>query len=401
MQTWRRPELPSVPGRGISPKLGQAGESAPGPVVTLYVCGITPYDATHVGHAATYVAFDTLVRAWLDAGLEVEYVQNVTDVDEPLLERARYTEMDWRALGDREVRRYRADMELLSVIPPDALVGVTEQIPRIGAAVRTLERTGFAYRLGDDIYFDSAAAERDTAWRAGAASGLSRAQRLVLAAERGGDPERDGKRDGLDPVLWRGSRPGEPTWRVDGLPEGRPGWHIECSVIAALRLGTPVSVEGGGRDLVYPHHEFTDAHTLALTGVRQAQITVHTGLVSFRGEKMSKSLGNLVFVASLVERGADPRAIRLALLAQHYRSDWDWSDAVLETATRRLRRWTAWASQDTGAGSGPLPTRLRDAIGDDLDTPRALAAVDAAAASGSAPDVDDLVGIRALLGITL
>jgi L-cysteine:1D-myo-inositol 2-amino-2-deoxy-alpha-D-glucopyranoside ligase len=362
----------------------------------LYVCGITPYDATHIGHAATYLAFDTLIRLWIDAGCDVTYVQNVTDVDDPLLERATATGVDWRQLAARQVELFRGDMRALGVIPPDHYVAVSDMIAPVARAVIRLLETGGAYQLGSDVYFDSAATA--SPWYLGQESGLDRETMLELAAERGGDPERLGKRDPLDPMLWMSARPGEPSW-PSALGDGRPGWHIECSVIAREFLDVPLTVAGGGRDLSFPHHEFTAGHTAALTGRHYSLAHVHAGLVAYHGEKMSKSRGNLVFVSTLTARGVDARAIRLAILHHHYRGDWEWSDEVLTSAEARLRDWERWAAW-TAAGDGIL-SMLRDALAADLDTPAALAIVDARVASGIAPTEVDLAAIHALLGVRL
>ncbi|MBG6054112.1 L-cysteine:1D-myo-inositol 2-amino-2-deoxy-alpha-D-glucopyranoside ligase [Salinibacterium sp. CAN_S4] len=403
MKSWSRPEVPRLPGHGALPRVFDTSaaaivESRPGSLAGLYVCGITPYDATHIGHAATYLAYDTLIRLWLDAGLDVSYVQNVTDVDDPLLERATATGVDWRELASRQVDLFRGDMLALGVIPPDHYIAVTEMVTPVALAVARLLETGTAYRLGSDVYFDSAAAAASSPWHLGQESRLDRDTMLELAAERGGDPEREGKRDPLDPMLWMGARPGEPYWPSE-LGDGRPGWHIECSVIAQEFLDVPMTVAGGGRDLVFPHHEFTAAHTAALTGFDHAHAHVHAGLVAYRGEKMSKSLGNLVFVSALTADGVDPRAIRLAILQNHYRDDWEWTVDVLSGARSRLGAWEAWARQ-TADGDGIL-LELRDALASDLDTPAALAVVDARVASGIAPTAVDLDAIHALLGVQL
>ena len=404
MRAWRRPEIPRLPGRGAAPVLWDTAsaslvEARPHGVATLYVCGITPYDATHIGHAATYLAYDTLVRLWLDAGYEVDYVQNVTDVDDPLLERAAATGVDWRELAASQVELFRDDMQSLAVVPPDHYLGVTETIPAIAEAVQRLLDDGVAYRLGPDVYFDSAAAAAASPWHLGQESRLDRDRMLVLSAERGGDPGTPGKRDPLDPVLWRGERPGEPSWPGAALGPGRPGWHIECSVIAQDHADLPLTVQGGGSDLVFPHHEFTAGHTAALTGLDHATAYSHAGLVAYRGEKMSKSLGNLVLVSQLTGAGVDPRAIRLAVLAHHYREDWEWTDLVLDEASARLLAWTEWAARPDAGQS--LLDELRIALADDLGTPAALALVDRAAASGAGPAAGDLAAVQALLGVRL
>lgn len=398
MKSWSRPEVPRLAGRGPLPRIhnsatGALVEARPTAGVSLYLCGITPYDATHIGHAATYLAYDTLIRLWLDAGCDVAYVQNATDVDDPLLERATATGVDWRDLAASQLDLFRSDMRALGVIPPDHYVAVTEMIEPIAAAVARLLEHGVAYRVDGDLYFDAAAAAAASPWHLGQESGLDRDTMLDLFRERGGDPEREGKRDALDPLLWRAERPGEPAWTTV-VGTGRPGWHIECSVIAQQFLDVPLTVTGGGMDLIFPHHEFTAGHTAALTGVDHAHLYSHAGLVWYRGEKMSKSLGNLVFVSELLDGGVDPRAIRLAILAHHYRSSWEWTDAVLADAQDRLTRWEAWAAL---AGPGSVVKPLREALANDMDTPAALALVDAS----PAPGPDDLAAINSLLGIRL
>ncbi|MDM4763178.1 cysteine--1-D-myo-inosityl 2-amino-2-deoxy-alpha-D-glucopyranoside ligase [Galbitalea sp. SE-J8] len=398
MRSWPAPRVPRLPGRGTLPRVhdtatGALVEVGTTDAASLYVCGITPYDATHLGHAATYLAFDTLHRLWLDAGATVTFVENTTDVDDPLLERAAATGEPWRELAARETQAFRDDMITLGILPPAHYVAVTEVVDEIAAAVASLLARGAAYRLGGDVYFDGASATSAPGsaglWRLGDVSGLDRAEMLALSAERGGDPERPGKRDPLDPVLWRGARDGEPSW-PSVIGAGRPGWHIECSVIAR-RAGLPLSVVGGGRDLTFPHHEYSAGHTAALDRVHYARAYVHAGLVSYAGQKMSKSLGNLVLVSPLVDAGHEPAAIRLALLAGHYRWDREWTDAVLATAERRLARWRA---TPLGVGDAGV-TELRAILAEDLDTPGAIAFLDAAPwTRGLAEAVDALLGIR-------
>jgi L-cysteine:1D-myo-inositol 2-amino-2-deoxy-alpha-D-glucopyranoside ligase len=366
------------------------------------VCGITPYDATHLGHAGTYLAFDTLVRLWRDGGLDVRYVQNVTDVDDPLLERATVTGVDWRELAADQVELFRRDMESLRIVPPTDYVAVTDVVDPVADAVGRLLDNGLAYRLDDgtgDIYFDTAAAASD-AWTLGDESGLDRATMLVLSAERGGDPERAGKRDALDPQLWRGERAGEPSW-PSAVGAGRPGWHIECSVIAGQYVELPLTVQGGGSDLVFPHHEFSAGHTAALTGGHLAALYAHAGMVAYEGEKMSKSLGNLVLVSRLVAAGTDPRAIRLALLDRHYRADGEWTRALLTAAECRLATWETWAGSTVPDDDGSLLGALRAALADDLDTPRALAIVDGHIEAGMPATAVSVDAIDALLGVRL
>ncbi len=408
--SWTAPRVPALPGVGGAPRImntatGASALAETDGVAGLYVCGITPYDATHLGHASTYLAFDTLQRVWLDAGYEVHYVQNVTDVDDPLLERAAATGVDWRALAADQIELFRTDMAALSILPPREYVPVTDTIDAVALAVAELLESGLAYRVetadaeGEDIYFDVAAAASKGPWTLGSVSGYTRELMLTLSAERGGDPERPGKRDALDPLLWRAERPNDPSWPA-AIGAGRPGWHIECSVIATGLLGEDFTVQAGGGDLPFPHHEFSAAHASALTGEPLARIYSHAGLVAFEGEKMSKSLGNLVLVSKLRAAGTEPAAIRLAVLAHHYRSDWEWFDADLSGAERRLESWRDAGSNPVAGSTLALLERVRAALQDDLDTPAALAAIDETLATIDDTELfADLVS--ALLGITL
>jgi L-cysteine:1D-myo-inositol 2-amino-2-deoxy-alpha-D-glucopyranoside ligase len=411
METWPAPAVPRLPGaaaplalfdtarREVRPTGPSDGPSEP---ARMYVCGITPYDATHLGHAATYLAFDLVNRMWRDAGRTVAYVQNVTDVDDPLLERAERDGLDWRDLARREIDLFHADMVALRVLPPDHYVGAVEAVPEVVELVRRLLAIGAAYPLEDgtgDVYFDVAAATKF-----GYESGYDRATMLALSAERGGDPDRSGKRDPLDPLLWRGERPGEPSW-PSPLGAGRPGWHIECAAIALRYLGAQLDVQGGGSDLIFPHHEMSAAHAETLTGEWPfAQLYVHAGMIGLDGEKMSKSKGNLVLVSKLREAGVDPAAIRLGLHAGHYRDDRSWDDTVLADAQARLARWREAVARPVGPDGTALLAQLRARLADDLDTPGALAAVDAwAAGEGTDGTSPALVrdAVDALLGIGL
>jgi L-cysteine:1D-myo-inositol 2-amino-2-deoxy-alpha-D-glucopyranoside ligase len=373
--------------------------TAPGPVATMYVCGITPYDATHIGHAATYLAFDLVHRYWLAAGHQVRYVQNVTDIDDPLLERAERDGIDWRDLAERQTDLFRSDMTALRVIPPEQYIGAVEAMDEISAAVAELMAAGAGYRVADeqypDVYFDIT-----TTGRFGEESGYDEATMLQLSAERGGDPDRPGKRHRLDPLLWRMARAGEPSW-PSPLGDGRPGWHIECSVIATNRLGARIDLQGGGSDLIFPHHECSAAHAEALSGEYPfAEHYVHTGMMMLDGEKMSKSLGNLAFVSKLVAGDADPMAIRAALLDGHYRVDRPWSDDLLAQATERVTVWRE-AALRAGEPADKTVTTIREALADDLDSPRALRALDAWAADGSLGGDEVAVAADALLGLAL
>ncbi|MGH3826757.1 MAG: cysteine--1-D-myo-inosityl 2-amino-2-deoxy-alpha-D-glucopyranoside ligase [Pseudonocardiaceae bacterium] len=381
MQPWTSTLVPRLPGRGPALRLhdtaaGRVRATAPGRTARIYVCGITPYDATHLGHAATYLAFDLVHRCWLDAGHDVHYVQNVTDVDDPLLERARRDQDDWVVLGMRETALFREDMEALRVLPPRDFVGAVEAIGEIVEVIGKLLALGAAYHLDDpehpDIYFDHRAAAHF-----GSESGYDDATMARLSAERGGDPDRPGKRHPLDALMWRAAREGEPSWDSE-LGPGRPGWHVECCAIGLNRLGPGFDVQGGGSDLIFPHHEFSAAHAEALTGAHpMARHYVHTGMIGLNGEKMSKSKGNLVFVSRLRADRVDPMALRLALLSGHYRTDRSWSTTMLDEAVARLDHWRRALALPAGAPADDTVCRLRAHLADDLDTPGALAAVDA------------------------
>ncbi|MEO3780249.1 cysteine--1-D-myo-inosityl 2-amino-2-deoxy-alpha-D-glucopyranoside ligase [Micromonospora sp. B11E3] len=411
MESWLGHEMPRLPGRGGALMLFDSARrgvrpSSPDGTATIYVCGITPYDATHLGHAATMISFDLVQRMWRDAGLSVRYVQNVTDIDDPLLERAERDGEDWKVLAMRETALFREDMEALRIIPPDHYVGAVESIPDIAEKVLVLFKDGAAYRLDDgsgDVYFDISAAPAF-----GYESNMSREEMLEIFPERGGDPDRAGKRDPLDPLLWRGAREGEPSWPGGDLGPGRPGWHIECAVIALNLLGETIDVQGGGNDLIFPHHECSAAHAERLTGRAPfASHYMHAGMIGLNGEKMSKSRGNLVFVSRLRADRVDPMAVRLGLMAGHYRADRTWTDDVLTAAQERLARWRRAAAAPAGPSGAKLLAAVRARLADDLDTPGALAAVDdwaerALAGVGddsSAPalvtdTVDALLGIR-------
>ena len=405
MRSWSVPQVPSLPEVGL-PAAGEAlrlhdtgtasvRPTSPGATARMYVCGITPYDATHLGHANTYLAFDLVNRVWRDLGHTVHYVQNATDVDDPLLERARQTGEDWRELADREIELFREDMTALRILPPDRYVGAVESIPLIVEMVEKLRAKDATYDIDGDIYFPVSA---DPAF--GAVSRLSREEMAPLFAERGGDPDRRGKKDPLDALLWMARREGDPGWDSP-FGVGRPGWHVECSAISIEYLGMGFDVEGGGSDLAFPHHEMSAAHAQVATGERpHAKAYVHAGMVGLDGEKMSKSRGNLVFVSGLRREGADPMAIRLALLGHHYRSDWEWTPADLDTATARLERWRAAVARPAGPAAAPLAAEVRRALAGDLDAPAALAAVDRWAA-GDGADTDAPGQVRALVDALL
>jgi L-cysteine:1D-myo-inositol 2-amino-2-deoxy-alpha-D-glucopyranoside ligase len=418
MEAWRGADVPELPGRCREIMVGAAGgglsAAAAGPAASMYACGITPYDATHIGHAATYIAWDLLVRAWRDAGHQVSYVQNITDVDDPLLERATRDGEDWRELADREIALFRADMQALRVLPPDHYIGAVEALPVIEQFSSRLADHGALYDLDGDQYFARTA---DPSF--GTVAGLDLVTMTALFAERGGDPGRPGKKDPLDPLVWLAARPGEPAW-PSGFGRGRPGWHVECAAIATEYLGVTFDVQSGGSDLAFPHHEMSASHARVAYGGADgpdgpvfARRYLHAGMVRLDGEKMSKSLGNLVFVSRLLADGTDPMVIRLAILAHHYRGDWDWDDAGLARAAARLERWRAALARSSAGLAAPAVTpgaevleAVRERLADDLDAPGALAVVDAWARGvldGRASDAPGLVRdtVDALLGVAL
>lgn len=402
------PSIPVVPGTAPPLRLFDTATSmirpvAPGSTARIYVCGITPYDATHLGHARTYLTFDLIGRLWRDSGHRVHYVQNVTDIDDPLLERAVALGEDWQEIARRETELFRSDMATLNVIPPDDYIGAVESIPAIVQIIQELQRIGVVYAVDDDWYFDI---ERST--RFGEVSGLDTGEMLGLFAERGGDPDRPGKRHPLDPLMWLAQRPDEPAWDT-ALGHGRPGWHIECVAIALGTIGMGFDVQGGGSDLIFPHHEMGAAHAGSLTGQwPYARHYVHTGMVGYDGHKMSKSRGNLVFVSALLRSGVDPDALRIALIEHPYREEWEWFDDRLTGAGERLALWRAAASQGRTTGALAAIELMRQRLADDLDVSGAFAILDSWARSGSRPDDEgarDAAAMsdfgRAVLGIDL
>lgn len=420
MLAWKSPEVPHVVGSApileiFDTSSGTKRATAPADKAnspaSMYVCGITPYDATHMGHAATYVTFDLLHRTWLDNGRKVSYTQNITDVDDPLLERATATGVDWRDLAESQIQLFRTDMEALNVIAPHNYIGAVESVSWLVPVVERLLAADLAYRVpagedgvDGDVYFDTMASQND-AWKLGQISNYDRETMLGFFAERGGDPQRAGKRDQLDPLLWRMAREGEPSWDGGELGTGRPGWHIECSVIARKTLPAPFTVQGGGSDLIFPHHEFSAAHAAADDQIELAQSYVHTGMVGLDGEKMSKSLGNLVLVSKLREAGVEPVAIRAVLLSQHYRTNWSWTDDLLQLAQQRIATWRERIAASGLAEATALLTRIRSRMADDLNAPAALEAIDqwaATEAEGSGEGNELLTrGFDALLGLKL
>jgi L-cysteine:1D-myo-inositol 2-amino-2-deoxy-alpha-D-glucopyranoside ligase len=341
----------------------------PGRIVTMYSCGITPYDSAHMGHVQVYLTFDLLQRRLRDLGHETRLVRNVTDVDDDILRRARELGVHYLDLAAEEMARFDSSMQAIGLLPVYREPRATSAIPDILSLVGKVLDSGHAYQSGGSVYFDVSSSPSF-----GAVSHLSRHEMLALAAERGGKPDDPNKRDPLDFVLWQPSAPDEPSWQSRWGP-GRPGWHIECSALALRELGDTIDLHGGGRDLIFPHHECESAQSESATGKTFCRHWFHVGMVGLDGTKMSKSLGNLVFVGDLLKEW-EPMAIRLALLAHHYRTDWEWSEDDLRHGADRLERWRI-----AGAGSGALDG-VRRALDDDLDAPAALEALDDAADGG-------------------
>lgn len=342
--------------------------------ISSYVCGITPYDATHLGHAATYLTFDLIHRFAIASGSSVEFAENITDIDDPLLERAKRDSTDWRELAHDQIDLFISDMTALRVFPPKNYVGVVENIEKIAECVERLISSGYTYSLDGDIYLDLSRVPH-----ALNELPLAFTDAVTIFAERGGDPARPGKRHPLDPLLWRSNRPHEPSWEVT-FGSGRPGWHIECTALALEYLtdmgATSITLQGGGSDLFFPHHYMTAMQARALTGKEFARIYVHAGMIALDSEKMSKSRGNLVFVSALLREGYDPMAIRLALINRPYGSDFDWSSDHLKDATSLLARLRSNLAREEVAPTQPVIDSLVVALSENLDVQRAMQSIE-------------------------
>lgn len=358
----------------------------PGRVATMYTCGITPYDATHLGHAATYVAYDVLQRRLRDRGHETRCVRNITDVDDDILRKAREIGVHYLDLAAAETARFDSDMEALDMLPCWSEPRATSAIADIRKMTGMVLDQGHAYQSGGSVYFDISSFDRF-----GQISHLDRDAMLALAAEHGGNPDDPDKRDPLDFVLWQKSAPDEPAWDSRWGP-GRPGWHIECSALAMRELGETVDLHGGGSDLIYPHHECETAQSEVVTGKQFVRHWMHQAMVRMDGEKMSKSLGNLVFVSDLLKE-YDPRAIRLSIVAHHYRDSWEWNDSLMPTAAQRLETWQSAPEGSPDAAEQALD-QVRSYLDNDLDTPSAIAAIDKAAPTGGIASAAALLGVR-------
>jgi L-cysteine:1D-myo-inositol 2-amino-2-deoxy-alpha-D-glucopyranoside ligase len=382
MNSWARVAIPPLAKRFEIPNLSifdtaeqKICEISKKDIYRIYVCGITPYDATHLGHANTYLAFDLINRYLLATGSEVLFVQNITDIDDPLLERANRDGIDWRELATSQIDLFRSDMVALHVLPPEHYIGAVEAIPLVIDAITDLEKANTVYQVDNDYYFrvrsDSEFGER---------SHLSESEMLEIFSQRGGDPQRSGKEDPLDALLWLAQRPSEPGWESKyGI--GRPGWHIECCAIALGYLeidkntDTSIDIQGGGSDLIFPHHEMSAAQGRLMNGKRFATNYVHAGMIGLDGEKMSKSKGNLVFVSQLLRDGIDPMAIRIALMSHHYRQDHMWQATDLAVAEDFLRDLQIALSRMEVAPTDPVIDEIIAALSQDIDTPRAIKAL--------------------------
>jgi L-cysteine:1D-myo-inositol 2-amino-2-deoxy-alpha-D-glucopyranoside ligase len=408
---WPSPALAPVTGITLTPMVLNASNGevrfAKQQDFRMYVCGITPYDATHLGHAATYLTFDLINRYQRLQGSEVHFVENITDVDEPLLERADRDQIDWRDLAQKETDLFVSDMVALRIFAPEFYVPVTQVMPLVDQAITAMQTHGYVYELEGDLYF------RCTPFLGSLP--ISEADAIKIFAERGGDPARIGKEHPLDAILWVSSRNDAPGWESrHGF--GRPGWHIECAVISLRFLtgpefllgdssrGSLIDVQGGGNDLIFPHHFFSAAQVKAITGQQFAHAYVHTGMIGLNGEKMSKSKGNLVFVSKLLSEGVDPVVIRYALLQGRYSSARMWDQALLVQATREVEQIRAALGRNEVAPTHAVIQSIADAIAHDLDTPVAISllldwvkATESGAIGGSTGEIaralDSLMGL--------
>ena len=382
MNSWAEVAIPPLATRFEVPELsifdtasGQNSKISRKPKYRMYVCGITPYDATHLGHANTYLAFDLINRYLRVSGSEVLFVQNITDIDDPLLERANRDGIDWQDLATSQIDLFRSDMVALHIIPPAHYIGAVEAIPLVVDAITALERAETVYKVDNDYYFK---VRSDSAF--GSRSHFNDQEMMKIFSERGGDPQRSGKHDPLDALLWLAKRPNEPGWEsIYGV--GRPGWHIECCAIALGYLdidpneSTSLDIQGGGSDLIFPHHEMSAAQGRAMNGREFAANYVHAGMIGLDGEKMSKSKGNLVFVSQLLKDGIDPMAIRIALMSHHYREDHMWQQSDLVSAQDFLTELQIALSRMEVAPTDKVIKEILSALANDINTPKALGAL--------------------------
>ena len=413
MNSWNEVVIPSLAATINFPTLSLTNSSTGGKeplksksLYRMYVCGITPYDATHLGHAATYLTFDLINRYLRATGAEVLYVQNITDIDDPLLERANRDEIDWKDLAHNQIDLFRGDMVNLRVIPPAHYIGAVDAIPLVANAIEKFTSKESIYQVDQDLYF-KVHSDPDFGQR----SHLSKEKMLQIFSERGGDPTRKGKLDPLDCLVWMSQRPNEPGW-PSPFGVGRPGWHIECTAIAIEYLkpassdDSLIDIQGGGSDLIFPHHEMCASQAQVLSGKPLASTYVHAGMIGLDGEKMSKSKGNLVFVSKLVADGRDPMAIRWALMKKHYRTDRMWTEELLIEAENEIGALRKALEQKEVAPTQDLIQNIIEALAEDLNTPLVIEIVnswvDQTNVGGTAGDAQSLITtLDALLGIKL
>ena len=378
---WPNPALPSLQSQAYPLRLKSASGSLEIPLGStqrMYVCGITPYDATHLGHAATYLTFDLINRYVLLGGGRVDFVENITDIDEPLLERALRNDVDWKTLAQKETDLFASDMTALRILAPRWFVPATQTMDLVDQVITAMQERGYVYELEGDLYFRTVSFLAELPY--------APEECLAIFSQRGGDPDRPGKENPFDPVLWIAHRGEEPGWQSShGF--GRPGWHIECAVISLRYLlgesflkGDPtrealIDIQGGGSDLIFPHHFMSAIQVQAITGQKFSRGYVHTGMIGLDGEKMSKSKGNLVFVSKLLRDGVDPVVIRFALLQGHYSMDREWSTEILQTAIKNVARIRESLSRNEVAPTSNVAAAIMESLADDLDTPRAFAAL--------------------------
>ena len=373
MNSWPKPFVPSLINHDFPPL--NIRDSSAGLIqfkksedFWMYVCGITPYDATHLGHAATYLAFDLIYRYQFLSGKNIKFVENITDIDDPLLERANRDKVDWSALADSQINLFKSDMSALRVIPPEHFIKVTESLTIIEEFIKRLAKNGYLYEIENDYYF---AVEQFLADLP-----IPVDEAVKVFSERGGDPHRVGKKHPLDPLVWSAHVGNEPGWE-SSFGFGRPGWHVECTAIACHYLdeneNNPiVSLQGGGSDLIFPHHFMSAQIIQAAYGRKFSESFVHTAMISLDGEKMSKSKGNLVFVSKLLESGIDPMILRWALLRGHYQQDRAWSNELLEISTKEVELVRSALAQSEVADTKNVINSLIQDISNNLDTPSAL-----------------------------
>ena len=382
MRSWSEVAIPSIDSslkfRSLQLTNSASGKKElvpPKPLYRMYVCGITPYDATHLGHAATYLTFDLINRYLRASGSEVRYVQNITDIDDPLLERAKRDGVDWTELAHQQIELFRGDMVNLRVIPPADYIGAVDAIPLVSTAIEELVLKESIYTVDNDLYF-KVHEDRNFGLR----SHLPKEEMLRIFSERGGDPDRVGKSDPLDCLVWMSQRPNEPGW-PSPFGVGRPGWHIECTAIAIKYLEPSpddeslIDIQGGGSDLIFPHHEMCASQAQVLSGKPLANTYVHAGMIGLDGEKMSKSKGNLVFVSKLVADSRDPMAIRWALMKNHYRTDRMWTDDLLVISEKEIAALRSTLSQINVAPTKELIEQIVNFLSDDLDTVSVIGAI--------------------------